>query len=165
MVFFIDEFQELINIDDSKPIESAIRQVAQSTKYLTFIFAGSNRKLINFVFEDSSRPLYLLCEEVLLERIQPNYFCGRVSGTHSYTIRTRRISDAGRVRGFDSVRNDAVVAPLSEIRSNHPATHPSSKFRLISRREDNNLNKAISSSLQAHFMIQRAKPIRDPEGY
>jgi AAA+ ATPase superfamily predicted ATPase len=50
-VLFLDEFQTVGIIAQGKGIEGAIRHVAQKTKYLTFIFSGSNRKLLNTMFE------------------------------------------------------------------------------------------------------------------
>ena len=68
-VFFIDEFQDIINAADSKAIQGAIRNVAQQTKELVFIFSGSNRRLLSELFDDSFMPLYMLCEKIFLKRI------------------------------------------------------------------------------------------------
>jgi len=68
-VLFIDEFQEIGALPSAKALEGAIRHVAQETKYLLLIFSGSNRHLLNHMFDDKSRPLYLLCERMILDRI------------------------------------------------------------------------------------------------
>lgn len=68
-VFFIDEFQEISELKETKAIEGAIRHFAQESKFLVFIFSGSNRRMLSALFTDRSRPLYLLCDRIKLERI------------------------------------------------------------------------------------------------
>lgn len=70
-VFFIDEFQEISELREAKAIEGAIRHFAQESKFLVFIFSGSNRRILSNLFTDRSRPLYLLCDRIQLERIAP----------------------------------------------------------------------------------------------
>lgn len=68
-VFFIDEFQEIGILAHSKGIEGAIRHVAQECKNLRFIFSGSNRHILASMFDDRSRPLYMLCDRMTIDRI------------------------------------------------------------------------------------------------
>jgi predicted AAA+ superfamily ATPase len=68
-IIFIDEFQEIADINNSRSIEGAIRHFAQSTKQVVFIFSGSNRHVLQLMFEDRSRPLYSLCDHIQLDRI------------------------------------------------------------------------------------------------
>lgn len=68
-ILFIDEFQELGILPEAKSIEGAIRHVAQESRYLTFVFSGSNRHILSNMFDDRSRPLYMLCNRIALERI------------------------------------------------------------------------------------------------
>lgn len=73
-VLFIDEFQEIGALPSAKALEGAIRHVAQETKYLLLIFSGSNRHLLTHMFDTKSRPLYLLCERIILDRINENHY-------------------------------------------------------------------------------------------
>jgi len=74
-VIFIDEFQEIANIKISRAIEGAIRHFAQSSKHVIFIFSGSRQHLLKYMFEDKSRPLYALCDQIKLARLLPeDYF-------------------------------------------------------------------------------------------
>jgi len=73
-VLLFDEFQNVGLIAEGKGIEGAIRHVAQKTKYLTFIFSGSHRRLLKTMFEDETRPLYKLCWKISLERISKNHY-------------------------------------------------------------------------------------------
>lgn len=68
-VIFLDEVQEIGKLASGRGIEGAIRHVAQQTSYISFIFSGSNRHLLQHMFYDSARPLYKLCDRITLERI------------------------------------------------------------------------------------------------
>jgi hypothetical protein len=69
LTFFIDEFQDIREASSAKSIQGAIRHVAQETSHVTFIFSGSNRRLLLELFDDKSKPLYMLCDMLALERI------------------------------------------------------------------------------------------------
>jgi len=73
-VILMDEFQAVGIIAQGKGIEGAIRHVAQKTKYLTLVFSGSNRKLLQTMFEDETRPLYKLCWKISLQRITSDHY-------------------------------------------------------------------------------------------
>src|SRR5262249_7723794 len=73
-VFFIDEVQEIGEVAEGKGIEGALRHVAQQTQYLSLIFSGSNRRLLANMFYDKARPLYKLCDRILLDRIDPSHY-------------------------------------------------------------------------------------------
>jgi hypothetical protein len=74
VVFFIDEFQEIGVLDDSKSMEGAIRAVAQESKNLIFVFSGSNRHILSEMVDDRSRPLYMLCDRINLGRISKEHY-------------------------------------------------------------------------------------------
>lgn len=69
VVFFIDEFQDVLKIENSTKIQAAIRTVAQHSKYVTYIFSGSSRAMLEKIFENSNQPLFMMCEKMLLGRI------------------------------------------------------------------------------------------------
>lgn len=69
LVLFFDEFQCLGEVAPDHGMEGVLRQVAQLTKSISFIFSGSNRHLLNQLFEDRKRPFYKLCERMTLDRI------------------------------------------------------------------------------------------------
>ena len=73
-VFFIDEIQEIGEVAEGKGIEGALRNVAQKTHYLSFIFSGSNRHLLANMFYDKARPLYKLCDRIILGRIDESHY-------------------------------------------------------------------------------------------
>lgn len=68
-VLYIDEFQEIQRIAPNQGIEGAIRHIAQETKHFALLISGSHHHLIKSMFNDRSKPLYRLCDEICLERI------------------------------------------------------------------------------------------------
>jgi AAA+ ATPase superfamily predicted ATPase len=73
-VLFLDEFQRLSQITNSSAIEGSIRHVAQESNNIVFIFSGSNRDLLNDMFDDRKKPLYKLCDRLTLERISEEHY-------------------------------------------------------------------------------------------
>ena len=68
-LLYIDEFQNLGEIDKGYVYEAAIRAALQEAKFTTYIFSGSNRRLMEQAFTDKKRPLFRHCRSILLERI------------------------------------------------------------------------------------------------
>jgi AAA+ ATPase superfamily predicted ATPase len=75
VVLFFDEFQEISKLENNTAIEGSIRHFAQSSKYVVFIFSGSNRHMLQHMFCNESRPLYALCKEIFLTRLAPEEYC------------------------------------------------------------------------------------------
>ncbi|MCL5260886.1 MAG: ATP-binding protein [Gammaproteobacteria bacterium] len=69
VVFFIDEFQDIANANNSKAIQGAIRHVAQESSNVVFVFSGSNRGLLLELFDNKSLPLYMMCDKLMLQRM------------------------------------------------------------------------------------------------
>jgi len=74
VALFIDEFQQLSEVATNTAIEAAIREVAQVSKNVFYIFSGSNRHLLEAMFFDKKRPFYNLCDLIRLERIADNHY-------------------------------------------------------------------------------------------
>ncbi len=69
LIIFFDEFQCIGQVTTNHAIEAVLRQVAQLTDTISFIFSGNNRHLLEQLFEDRNKPFYKLCEKITLERI------------------------------------------------------------------------------------------------
>lgn len=74
VVILIDEFQNIIFTQNATAIQGAIRSVAQATKNIAFIFSGSSRNMLSHMFDDSSQPLYMLCQKIFLDRITADHY-------------------------------------------------------------------------------------------
>lgn len=69
VLLFFDEFQDIASADNSRSIQGAIRNIAQDTSSLVFVFSGSNRHLLLELFDDKNKPLYMLCDKMNLNRM------------------------------------------------------------------------------------------------
>lgn len=69
IVIVFDEFQQISLLKEHMIIEAAIRHAVERSKAITYIFSGSNRRLLTAMFSASDRPLYKLCLSMPLERI------------------------------------------------------------------------------------------------
>jgi len=69
VVVFIDEFQRVLETEKGEAIQGSIRNVAQTTKNIAFLFSGSSRHMLSKAFDDPNQPLYMMCEKMFLERI------------------------------------------------------------------------------------------------
>lgn len=72
IVMVLDEFQQISTLSESHEIEASLRHVVERSQYVTYIFSGSNRHLLNEMFNDKKRPFYHLCELTKLDRITKN---------------------------------------------------------------------------------------------
>lgn len=105
-VIFLDEIQEIGEVAEGKGIEGAIRHVAQETKYLCFVFSGSNRHLLGRMFYDKNRPLYKLCDRIIVERItQVDY--------------AKHINKLSKKR-WKSIWKESALTTLFELTECHP---------------------------------------------
>ena len=87
IVLLFDEFQRIYQVSDNQAIESVIRQIAQASKKLSFVFSGSNRHLLNQIFNDRNRPFYKLCDQITLDRINQEDY---VHFIHNVAKKTKR---------------------------------------------------------------------------
>jgi len=78
IILFFDEFQCIGEITPDHAMESVLRQVAQLTKSIAFIFSGSNRHLLHELFDDQNRPFYKLCERITLDRISADAYTNHI---------------------------------------------------------------------------------------
>jgi len=70
----MDEFQQIATIKNYARIEAAIRSAVQRSTRVSYIFTGSNRHLLDMIFEDASRPFYNQCERITLNRISEDKY-------------------------------------------------------------------------------------------
>jgi AAA+ ATPase superfamily predicted ATPase len=68
-ILYMDEFQVIGEITKNHSIEAALRESAQKSTHIAYVFSGSNRHLMQQMFYDKKRPFYKLCDVIILERI------------------------------------------------------------------------------------------------
>lgn len=106
VVLFFDEFQDVLKTDETNKIQAAIRSVAQHSSYVTYIFSGSSRMMLNKIFDDKNQPLYMLCNKILLNRIGSDYF-------------RKHIQQAAQKR-WQEMPADEVIANILTLTECHP---------------------------------------------
>ena len=67
-IFAIDEFQQIANYPE-KNVEAILRTHIQRMSNCLFIYAGSNRHIIENMFHSAAKPFYNSAEEIHLNRI------------------------------------------------------------------------------------------------
>lgn len=68
VVIAIDEFQQILEYPE-KNTEALLRTHLQQLKNTTFIFCGSNQKMMNEIFNGVKRPFYASCSHLTLDFI------------------------------------------------------------------------------------------------
>ena len=69
VVFVMDEFQQVGTLSKNHSIEASIRHAVERAQHVSYIFSGSNRQLLEQMFNDKKRPLYHLCDFIRIDRI------------------------------------------------------------------------------------------------
>lgn len=68
VVIAIDEFQQILNYPE-KNVEALLRTVIQTLKNVSFIFCGSNQKMMHQIFNNAKRPFYASTNNINLQKI------------------------------------------------------------------------------------------------
>lgn len=68
LVIAIDEFQQITEYPE-KNTEALLRSIMQEMRNITFIFCGSNMRLMSDMFNHSKRPFYASCQNLTLGKI------------------------------------------------------------------------------------------------
>lgn len=72
-IFAIDEFQQITHYSE-KNVEALLRTYIQRMNNCLFIFAGSNRHILENMFNSTARPFYNSTEQFHLERISKEVY-------------------------------------------------------------------------------------------
>ncbi len=73
IVFAIDEFQQITTYPE-KNTEALLRTYIQTLKNVSFIFCGSNQKIMHEMFNSAKRPFYASCANLSLDFIAVNEY-------------------------------------------------------------------------------------------
>lgn len=79
IILFLDEFQVLAEVMTNNSMEAAIREAVQKSKNVRYVFSGSNRHLIEVMFNDKKRPFYNLCDTIFLNRIDKKHYISHIN--------------------------------------------------------------------------------------
>ena len=76
-IFAIDEFQQIANYPE-KNVEATLRTHIQKMNNCLFIYAGSNRHILENMFNSAAKPFYNSAEQMYLECIPEDVYLGFV---------------------------------------------------------------------------------------
>jgi len=68
LIIAIDEFQQITEYPE-KNTEALLRTIMQQMQHITFVFCGSNLRLMNEMFHNTKRPFYSSCQSMYLGKI------------------------------------------------------------------------------------------------
>ncbi len=88
VVFAIDEFQQILTYPE-KNIEALLRTQMQQLKKTTFIYCGSNQKMMHEIFNSAKRPFFASCTNLYLDFIPKEkyvLFIGKTFKRYKKTI-------------------------------------------------------------------------------
>lgn len=105
-IIFIDEFQEINQIESSAEIQGAIRHFAQKTINVVFIFSGSNRRMLRHMFNDNTMPLYQLCDSISLCKIPEK----------TYIEYIKKVSEIS----WNMAMQEEVITEILRVSERHP---------------------------------------------
>lgn len=74
-IFAIDEFQQIANYPE-KNVEATLRTHIQKMNNCLFIYAGSNRHILENMFNSAAKPFYNSAEQIYLDCISKNIYTG-----------------------------------------------------------------------------------------
>lgn len=105
-ILLLDEFQAVGLIAKSHGVEAAIRNMAQDMKHLVIIFSGSNRNLLQSMFDDQSRPLYKICRKLHLDRISEEHYIHHLNKAAKFA--------------WDAILDEKVFKQIMVLSERHP---------------------------------------------
>ncbi len=105
-VVVFDEFQQIAELKASHAIEAAIRHAVERSQSVSYVFCGSKRHLLREMFSSRSRPLYHLCQLMVIDRISTDCY-------------QKFIDAAGRQRWGKSLHTDT-INEIIQLTENHP---------------------------------------------
>jgi hypothetical protein len=73
-VLVFDEFQQIGSLKENHAIEAAIRHAVERSQAVSYVFCGSKRHLLSKMFSDKARPLYHLCDLMVIDRIDSSCY-------------------------------------------------------------------------------------------
>jgi AAA+ ATPase superfamily predicted ATPase len=97
-IFAIDEFQQIANYPE-KNVEAILRTHIQKMNNCLFIYAGSNRHILENMFNSAAKPFYNSAEQLYLDCISREVYTGFAE--EQFTKAGRRISPVAATLAYD----------------------------------------------------------------
>ncbi|OFX57391.1 MAG: hypothetical protein A2046_06350 [Bacteroidetes bacterium GWA2_30_7] len=93
IIIAIDEFQQILNYPE-KNVEAILRTCIQQLKNISFVFCGSNQKMMHYIFYNAKRPFYASTSSINLKKIDKTVYAEFIKlqfEKHKFKINTEDI--------------------------------------------------------------------------
>lgn len=97
-IFAIDEFQQIANYPE-KNVEAILRAYIQKMNNCLFIYAGSNRHVLENMFNSAAKPFYNSAEQIYLDRISKDVYTAFAE--EQFANASRRITPGAASLAYD----------------------------------------------------------------
>ena len=97
-IFAIDEFQQIIKYPE-KNVEAILRTHIQKLNNCLFIYAGSNRHILENMFSSTAKPFYNSAEQIYLDCIHKDIYIGFAQ--EQFTKANRKITPEAASFAYD----------------------------------------------------------------
>ncbi|MBQ9678629.1 MAG: ATP-binding protein [Prevotella sp.] len=97
-IFAIDEFQQIVNYPE-KNVEALLRTFIQKMNNCLFIYAGSNRHILENMFNSAAQPFYNSAEQIYLDSINKDVYTDFVE--EQFAKASRRITPKAASFAYD----------------------------------------------------------------
>jgi AAA+ ATPase superfamily predicted ATPase len=97
-IFAIDEFQQIANYPE-KNVEATLRTHIQKMNNCLFIYAGSNRHILENMFNSAAKPFYNSAEQIYLECISKDVYTAFAE--EQFANASRKISPEAASLAYD----------------------------------------------------------------
>ena len=97
-IFAIDEFQQIANYPE-KNVEATLRTHIQKMNNCLFIYAGSNRHILESMFNSAAKPFYNSAEQMYLDSISKDVYTGFAE--EQFAKANRRITPEAASLAYD----------------------------------------------------------------
>lgn len=97
-IFAIDEFQQIANYPE-KNVEALLRTHIQKMNNCLFIYAGSNRHVLENMFNSAAQPFYNSAEQMYLDSISKEVYTGFAE--EQFTSANRKITPEAAALAYD----------------------------------------------------------------
>jgi hypothetical protein len=79
LVVVLDEFQEILRIDQGSTLQGSIRHAVERSGRVTYLFSGSKHRPLRRMFSGKENPLYALCEPMELSKISDKEYISYIN--------------------------------------------------------------------------------------
>lgn len=96
VVLYLDEFQMLGEVAKNNQIEAVLREAAQKSHSVRYLFSGSSRHLIEAMFNDKKRPFYNICDTIILDRVSETHYLAHLQKAAKHRWRLAIATEAAK---------------------------------------------------------------------